>query len=163
MKKLLTAQVKAIGEHYILSRLTALGFIVGLPPENTKHVDLLVMSDDGSASFQIQVKTRRAERSRDWTMKNIHERIISDKLFYIFVTLPKQWTDKNQPETFIVPSKIVADVLKQSHKDWKATPGRNGRKRNDTDMRRIKFSYPDSPSIPTKWLEEYRDNWSILK
>src|SRR3989338_2588847 len=164
MTRLLQAQVRSIGEHYVVARLTALGFIVGLAPENTKAVDIIAMSEDGKRNFQIQVKTRTEGRSADkgWMMKEKHESIISENLFYIFVTLPEQWTDREQPGTFICPSKKVSAILKQSHRDWKSSLGRRGQKRNDTQMRRIKPVYPDSPSIPSDWMEEYRDKWDIL-
>ena len=165
MPELLQAQVKSIGEHYVVARLTALGFIVGLAPENTKAVDIIAMSDDGKKNFQIQVKTRTEGRAADngWMMDEKHESIITDNLYYIFVTLLERWADSNQPITFIMPSKKVAMILKQSHKDWKSSPGRRGQMRNDTRMRRIKPVYPDSPSILSNWMEEYQDNWNVLR
>ncbi len=165
MPKLLQAQVRSIGEHYVIARLTTLGFIVGLAPENTNAVDIIAMSNDGKSNFQIQVKTRTEGRSADngWMMNEKHEAIAIDNLYYIFVTLPEQWTDKKQPTTFIIPSKKVAAILKQSHKDWKSTLGRKGQKRNDTKMRRIRPFYPDSSSISSNWMEEYRDKWNIIR
>jgi len=164
MSKLLQAQVRSVGEHYVVARLTALGFIVGLAPENTRAVDIIAMSEDGKRNLQIQVKTRTEGRSADkgWMMNEKHESLVNDNLYYIFVTLPEVWADKNQPTTYILPSKKVANVLKQSHKDWKTSPGRRGQKRNDTKMRRIKPVYSDSPSIPSDWMEQYRDNWVVL-
>ena len=163
MTELLQAQVRSIGEHYVVARLTTLGFIVVLAPENTKAVDIIAMSPDGKKNFQIQVKTRTEGRSADkgWMMNEKHEAIATDNLYYIFVTLPEKWTDQEQPTTFIIPSKKVAAILKQSHKDWKSSLGRRGQKRNDTKMRRIKPVYSDSPSIPSDWMKDYRDNWGI--
>lgn len=165
MSKLLQAQVRSVGEHYVVARLTALGFIVGLAPENTRAVDIIAMSEDGKRNLQIQVKTRTEGRSADkgWMMNEKHESLINDNLYYIFVTLPEVWNDENQPTTYILPSKKVANILKQSHKDWKTSPGRRGQKRNDTKMRRIKPVYSDSPSIPSDWMDQYRDQWEILK
>ncbi len=165
MTELLQAQVRSIGEHYVVARLTTLGFIVGLAPENTRAVDIIAMSEDGKRNLQIQVKTRTEGRSADkgWMMSEKHESLVNDNLYYIFVTLPEQWTDRDQPSTFIIPSKKVAAIVKQSHKDWTSSPGRKGQKRNDTKMRRIKPVYSDSPSIPTNWMDEYRDKWEILR
>lgn len=147
-----------------MSRLLAKGYIVGLAPENTQAVDLIAMHEDGTRSFQIQVKTRTQGRALDkgWHMKDKHEHVDSQNLYYIFVTLPERWTDKDQPETFIIPSAKVAQVLKRSHHDWHSTPGARGQQRNDTKMRRLLPRYNDSPSIPSDWMERYRDNWSFL-
>ena len=165
MTELLQSQVRSIGEHYVVARLTTLGFIVGLAPENTRAVDIIAMSEDGKRNLQIQVKTRTEGRSADkgWMMNEKHESLINDSLYYIFVTLPEKWTDHDQPSTFIIPAKKVATILKQSHNDWKTNPGHKGQKRNDTKIRRIKPVYSDSPSIPSDWMEEYRDKWEILK
>ena len=165
MTELLQAQVRSIGEHYVVARLTALGFIVGLAPENTKAIDIIAMTDDGKRNLQIQVKTRTEGRSSDkgWMMSEKHEAISNDNLYYIFVTLPEQWTDQEQPTTYIIPSKKVSAIVKQSHKDWASTPGHRGQKRGITKMRRIKPVYSDSPTIPPDWMEEYRDKWEILR
>lgn len=132
------AQVRAVGEHYVIARLTSLGFIAGLAPENTKAVDIIAMTEDGKRNIQIQVKTRTEGRSADkgWMMHEKHEDITGDNLYYIFVTIPGKWTDQDQPVTYIIPSCQVAAILKQAHKDWKLSLGRNGQKRNDTKMRR---------------------------
>jgi len=162
--KLSGAQVRAAGEHYVMARLIALGFIAGLAPENTKSVDIVAVSEDGKKSFQIQVKTRTKGRSSDegWHMQQKHESVVNENLFYAFVALPCNWSDNNQPETFIIPSKKVALILKQSHEDWLRTLGARGQKRNDTKLRRILPRYKDSPSIPSDWMEGFRDNWRIL-
>jgi hypothetical protein len=161
---LLSAQVRAVGEHYVMARLTALGFIVGLAPENTRAVDIVAMSEDGKRNFQIQVKTMTKGRSSDqgWYMHPKHEEIRTSNLFYVFVALPQEWTDKDQPETFIIPSAKVAEVLKQSHKEWLATPGAKGQKHNDSNVRRLLPKYKHSQAIPSDWMEEYRNNWSVL-
>jgi hypothetical protein len=162
---LLPAQVRAIGEHYVLARLIERGFIAGLAPENTKSVDLIIMSEDGRKTFQIQVKTRRKGRASDegWHMQQKHESIVNENLFYIFVTLPMSWNDNHQPETFVIPSGIVASILSKTHKDWFDAPGARGQKRNITKMRRVKPIYKDSPTISPNWMDEFRDKWEILK
>lgn len=162
--KLESAETAAIGEHYVLARLTALGFIVGLPPKNMRTVDLIAAPRDGNGSLLIQVKTRTKGRSSDegWHMQEKHEQIIEDRLFYIFVTLPSKWSDSMQPETFVIPSKKVASILKISYQEWLRTPGKKGQKHNDTKMRRILPIYKGSLEIPTNWMEEFRDNWALL-
>ena len=164
-KKLLSSQVRAIGEHYVASRLMSLGYVVGLAPENTKNVDLIAISEDGKQHLQIQAKTRTIGRSSDqgWHMQQKHETIVGANLFYVFVAIPLIWTDEYQPETYIMPSQKVSSILKTSHRDWLNTPGAHGQKRNDTKLRRILPKYKDSPSIPHDWMGKYKDNWDVLE
>ena len=161
--KLRQAQVRAAGEHYVLARITACGYIAGLAPENTRSVDIIGTMETSDKSLQIQVKTRTIGRSSDngWHMNKKHESIIRPNLYYVFVALPIPWRDNSQPETYIIPSEKVAAVLKKSHNDWLETPGKKGQKRRDTDMRRVRPFYKDSPSIPKNWMEQYKDSWSF--
>jgi len=162
--KVTSAQIRAVGEHYVMARLLALGHIVGIAPDNTRSVDLIAMREDGSKHFQIQVKTRTRGRSSDegWHMKDKHEEINTPGLHYVFVALPENWTDRDQPETFIIPSAKVAEILKDSHRNWLSTPGAKGQKRRNSKMRRILPKYKDSPEILSGWMEEFRDNWMVL-
>ena len=114
-KKMLSAQVRAIGEHYVLSRVLSLGFVADLAPENTKNIDIIGISEDGNKSLQVQVKTRTKGRSSDegWHMQEKHESIVGENLFYIFVSISPLWKDKDQPETYVIPSKKVSAVLKR--------------------------------------------------
>lgn len=163
--KLLPMQVRAMGEHYALSRLLSCGFVAGLAPENTKKVDIIAVSEYGEKHLQIQVKTRTVGRSADegWHMQQKHESIVSDNLFYIFVAVPSVWSDRCPPKTYIISSKKVASILKKTHQDWLNALGVKGQRRKDTKMRRIKPCYKDSPAISDKWMEEYKDNWAILQ
>ena len=42
------------------------------------------------------------------------------------------------PDYFIVPSKVVADYSKVTHKEWLSTPGRSGAVHSDTPVRNLK-------------------------
>ena len=164
-EKIDKAFVRAAGEHYVLARIaSALQLPAGLAPENTKDIDIIAIDANKQDPIRIQVKTRTEGKSADqgWMMHQKHENITNEDLFYVFVSLPEKWTDANQPKTYIMPAKEVAQVLKKTHHDWLTTPGKKG-PRKDTTMRRIKPHYADSPDIPDNWLEEFKDRWDLLK
>jgi hypothetical protein len=83
------------------------------------------------------------------------------RLFYCFVDF-----SETPPACWIVPSAVVAKALIASAKEWFETPGKNGRRRNPTNMRyfadhydgRLKKKYPLG-----RWLDKYRDNWRLLE
>ena len=72
----------------------------------------------------------------------------ADNLFYVFVNLNN---GQKHPDFFIVPSKIVAEYIKKSHKNWLGTPGKGGKKHKDTPMRKF-----DDPG------EVYLNRWDLL-
>ena len=143
----------------MLYQLYRRGFLASLAPPGTPEVDALVLSTDGERiAATLQVKTRTYGKDGGWHLSVKHERIIEDRLFYAFVDL-----EPEHPVTFIVPSAIVAAVVRSSHEAWLATPGRDGRAHRDSDFRRLKpvYAYP-VPAFEPNWIERYRENWSAL-
>ena len=58
---------------------------------------------------------------------------LAENLFYVFVCLP----ESALPIFYVVPREVVAQYVRDSHREWLATPGRGGRQHVDTDMRRF--------------------------
>jgi hypothetical protein len=96
-------------------------------------------------------------------MKAKHESIASETLFYAFVDFGPSLT--SAPMCFIVPSAIVAEVIRQSHQLWLSTPGQRGQQRKDGELRRFLPDY-DRVKLPigrgAGWLEQYRERWQLL-
>ena len=70
-------------------------------------------------------------------------------LFYVFVNLKGKDT---LPDYYIVPSKVVSDYIKQSHKKWLNAPGKRGQAHNDTSMRGFRDE-----------TKKYLNKWNLLK
>jgi hypothetical protein len=154
----------AAGEHYVMCQLLRRGLIAALAPVGVPNCDIVVTDDIGDRLCAVQVKTR-VEKGSDggWHMGKKHESISSDRLFYTFLDFGKSLTDA--PACFVVPSTVVADVIKRSHEVWLATPGQKGQQRTDSDFRRFLPDY-DRMGIPVGhgkgWLEHYREGWERL-
>ena len=146
----------AAGEHYVLYRLFKEGILAGQPPNGVADIDLLVLDEDANIVTNLQVKTTKG--TSGWMMGEKHEKVISDRLFYIFVNL-----GIDPPECFVIPSEVVAKHCADSHRIWLATPGRNGRMHKDTSMRRITPNLPfEVPGFPHGWMNKYKEAWSLL-
>jgi hypothetical protein len=153
------SMVGSAGEHYVLYQLHMLGMMAALAPRNAPTVDILVLHADETIAASLQVKTRRSGADKGWHMSEKHERIENSRLFYAFVDL-----EPSAPTVFIVPSAIVAEAVRKSHKAWLATPGRKGQAHNDHDMRRIIPNYPYAvESYPDGWLDKYLNQWDQLR
>jgi hypothetical protein len=80
----------AAGEHLVMSELLRRGFIAGLAPVGVPNADIVVTDIEGSKMCSIQVKSRRdIGADGGWHMKEKHESIISERLFYCFVDFGK--------------------------------------------------------------------------
>lgn len=154
----------AAGEHYVMCQLLRRGFIAALAPVGVPNTDIIVSDDIGDRLCAIQVKSRVAKGSDGgWHMKSKHEHIASPTLFYAFVDFG---ADLDSPPTsYIVPSRVVADVLQRAHRLWLATPGKKGQQRKDGVLRRF---LPDYDLVKLRigcgpgWIDRYRENWEQL-
>lgn len=172
MRKINSTLIGAAGEYHVLSQLLRRGWIAALAPEGAPNMDILVTDENNEKLCAIQVKTRRDIGSdRGWHMKPRHESIVVDDLFYVFVDVGKR--SSAPTVSYILRSSVVANCIRRCHRVWLDTPGRGGRQRKDSDVRRL---LPDHSHIKpvteegasvikqygAGWLEPYRENWSIL-
>lgn len=155
----------ASGEHLIMSELLRRGYIAGLAPIGVPNADIVVTDVKGSRMCSIQVKTRRdIGADGGWHMKEKHESMVAERLFYCFVDFGRSLEDR--PKIFVMPSSMVAKVLRDSHQKWLSTPGAKGQTRKDGPLRRLLPDYSKTfgskNPYPADWLDQYRDAWSLL-
>ncbi len=158
--------IGSAGEHYIMSHLLRRGYIAALAPQGVPNSDIIVANINGDKLCTIQVKTRRdIGADGGWHLKSKHESVFSDRLFYCFVDFGKD--ELSTPSVFIIPSKVVAELITLDHKTWLSTLSKKGQKRKDGPMRRLKPDYSKNlgQESPYKmgWLEKYRDAWRSLE
>jgi len=161
-----TTLLGAAGEYYIVCELLRRGYIAALAPQGVPNTDLVVTDLLGHRLCTIQVKSRR-DKGADggWHMKAKHEDIVGKHLFYCFVDFGK--TVDCNPIVYVVPSRVVADVLKASYIAWLSTPGAQGQQRNDTKMRRMRPDYestyrPNPTPYAKGWMDKYLSAWQLL-
>ena len=172
MHRISSTIVGAAGEYHVLSQLLRRGWIAALAPDGAPNMDILVTDKNNDKLCAIQVKTRRdIGRDKGWHMKPKHETMVAEDLFYVFVDVGKQPSDPTV--SYILPSSVVADCIRHSHRVWLETPGKGGRRHKDSTVRRLRPDYSnitpnteEGRSIIKRygagWLECYRENWSIL-
>lgn len=135
------------GEYFVAGELERRGYTVAVPMSNTKDFDVLAINRETLNQYAIQVKTTSYGRKK-WMLGMKNEKLLGDNIVYIFVVL----NELNSPEYHIVPSKIVAEYITNSHKTWLDTPGIKGRKHVDTSMRQF---FDEN--------NRYLNRWDLLK
>src|SRR5258706_14273008 len=78
-----SALIGTAGEHYVLYRLARLGLQAALAPRNEALFDVMVFGRNA----MIQVKTRTQGADKGWMMRDKHEGLVDDALFYAFVDI----------------------------------------------------------------------------
>lgn len=154
-----TQLIGAAGEHLVLSRLLTREVLASQAPRGTRKADILVNPLDGGRPVLIQVKTRSTSGGKlSWLMSSKNELLREDDLFYCLVNL-----DLINPSVYVVPSKLVSDVITRAHAEWLSTPGKNGKKHQDSDTRQLKNDYgPNFETVKPGWMDEYLEAWDLL-
>jgi hypothetical protein len=161
--------VGASGEHYVLCQLLRRNWVAALAPVGVPNTDIIITDIEGNRQYAIQVKSRRNIGStKGWHMGRKHEDIISDTLVYCFVDMGDSHSDA--PVTYVIPSKVVATVIREAHAIWLKTPGKTGKKHNDSDMRRLQYDYSQTIPLTTEqqltmgpgWIDQYKEKWDLL-
>jgi hypothetical protein len=164
-----TSLLGSAGEHYVLCQLLRRDWVAAIAPEGVPNTDIIITDIEGNKQYAIQVKSRRNIGSaKGWHMGKKHESIISDSLIYCFVDMGDSPSDS--PVTYVIPSRVVATVIKAAHAIWLKTPGKTGNKHNDSDMRRLQYDYSQTipltadqqPKMGPGWLDQYRESWDLL-
>ena len=156
--KIPSSLIGAAGEHFVMFELYRRGIMVGQPPQGVPDIDLLVLDEAAQVLKNLQVKTRSKGADGGWHMKLEHEKLISPRLFYVFVDMAPE-----SPIVYVIPSKVVAQVVSRSYATWLAIPGKGGRPHSQTDMRRILPSYSFKVAgFPDGWMDTYKDRWDLL-
>lgn len=147
------------GELWALNFLRQRGLCVSLTRRNTHDIDIVAADSSNHRIFDLQVKSR--DRYRNWTMSRRHEGIIDPLLFYCFLKF--DFDDKvRQPLCWIVPSLVVAEVLRVSHQAYLAESPDT---RKDTAKRNFRDDYSNrglAAKYGPTWLDRYRDAWGRL-
>jgi hypothetical protein len=147
------------GESWALNFLQRQGLHVSPTPKNTRDIDILARDQSDRRLFDLQVKSR--DRYRNWTMSRRHESIHYPLLFYCFLKFDVD--DKEQdPLCWIVPSLVVANVLREAHQAYLA---QSPSTRKDTAKRNFRDDYTNrglAEKYGPTWLDRYKDAWDQL-
>ena len=148
-QKINTVLAGVSGEYFVAAELSKKGYIASITLRNTKGVDILCSNPEATKTIGIQVKTN-SDSNRSWILNKKAEEYFADNLFYIFVNLNINDSEKH-PDFSIAPSKIVAKYCKESHLNWLNTPGKNGQQHKDNSIRKF-----------DDLKEDYLNCWKLL-
>lgn len=149
------------GEYYIASRLSALDFTVTITLGRAEKYDLLALSPR-ERLVKISVKTTQLDNAIDFPLSTKDESGQSDDFYYAFVKLYKF---KKEPDFWIIPSKVVCPIIKESNDKWLSTPGRNNRQHVGSSMRILPIIVRESQVLfyPENWSEEVKKYYQNLE
>lgn len=149
------------GEYYIASRLSAINFVTTITLGRAEKYDILALNPKGKL-FKLSVKTKRLKNITDFPLSKKDEKGQALDFYYVLVKLNEF---KEEPDFWIIPSKIVCPLLKKAHDKWKKTLGKKGQPHGNSNLRILPIELRGSQKIyyPAKWEKEVKRYYKNLK
>lgn len=160
-KRIQKQNVANAGEYYIASRLSALNFTATITLGRAERYDILALSPCGRL-LKLSVKTTQLENAKDFPLSAKDETGQTDDFYYAFVKLNGF---REEPDFWIIPSKVVCPVIKQADERWLRKPGRNNKKHKGSAMRTLPVEVRESQKelFPENWNTEVKKYYKNLK
>ncbi len=148
------------GEFYMAYILSKHGFQVNLTLGRTAGFDLFAQNKSG-VNMTISVKTTYKRVNKFILLDKKVETLINNHLYYAFVRLNGL---EGVPDFWIVPSTIVAPVVKKSHEIWMTKTTKSGLPHKENPLRNFylipRYNFPDDWA---EQLEGFKDNIKSLE
>ena len=157
MKKTDCISIGNCGEYFVAAELERNGFTAAVPMSNTASFDVLAINRSNNRQIALQVKTNHTKQ-KTWTLSDKNEKLLGENIYYVFVSL----NEKDSPDYYILPSRLVAKSVSKSHADFldgKTT--KNGKKGGDTAIRKFSFEI-DKYNPYALNADDYKSNWESL-
>ncbi len=145
------------GEFYMAHILAKHNFKVNMSLGRTAGFDLFVQNPQGE-NLTVSVKTTYSNESKFLIMNKKAETLIDKSLFYAFVRLNMP---DGVPEFWIVPSTIVAPVIKREHEIHMKKTYKSGKPHKESPMRN--FYLQGQSNYPDDWEEQLKGFKSNVK
>lgn len=146
-KGLSNTLIGSAGEYFVAGELSRQGVVAALTMSGTDSFDILAVNQRGE-QFAIQVKTTKHEKE-PWLLGKKDEAIRGGQMYDVFVRLRQT----GSPDYYIVPAKTVAEEIARQHREWLATPGKDGSVHKDHSMREFQIAPGD---------ERYYNRWDYF-
>lgn len=147
------------GEFYIAYLLSSMNYVVMITLGRNEGYDLVALNPSGK-SYRISVKTRKPKTKKSFPLRDKDGIFKGNDFYYAFVRLNNF---EDEPDYWIVPSRVVSEVVKNSHESYLKEPNKEGGKHQDSKIRT--FWVANSRYYPENWGEEikkYYKNWDLL-
>jgi len=146
------------GQFFVAGELCRRGYAAVVTLGNCPNTDILVSNIAGTKFVHIQVKTF-VPGNRTCTVGLKAEKDFGYKFFWILAGIPTQHSESLN-EYYIVPSKILAKNVKESHKLWMNSLGKRGQKHNESNVRIVHL--PPTNNRNGWNIDRYKNYWDPI-
>lgn len=146
-------------QFFVAAELCRRDLVAVVTMGNTPNTDILCSNTEGTKFVHIQVKTY-VPGNKTVTVGVKAEKDFGPNFIWVLAGIPKANSTADF-EYYIIPSKEVAKHVAEAHAMWLKDVGRNGRIRQDSNVRTIHI--PPSSSYSGWRIDEYKNRWDIIE
>ena len=147
-------------QFFVAGELCRRGYIAVVTLGNCPNTDILCSDHNSQKFIHIQVKTY-VPGTKTCSIGIKSEKDYGENFIWIFGGIPTPSSTFNF-EYYIIPSKILSKNIKESHKIWVDTPGKNHRPHDGLTKFRT-LILPPGKHFNGWDISEYKNNWSIIQ
>lgn len=146
-------------QFFVAGELCRRGYSAVVTLGNTPNTDILCSNIEGTKFVHIQVKTY-IPGSGSCSVGKKAEKNFGENFFWVLGGIPEPNSDK-EFEYYIIPAKIMSEIISTTHQRWLGTPGKAGQDHNDSGLRTLLL--PPSTSKYYWDVGEYRNRWDLIE
>ena len=146
-------------QFFIAGQLCRMGYSAVVTLGNTPNTDILCSNVEGTKFVHIQVKTF-VPGGRTCSVGRKAERFYGDNFFWILGGIP-QHKSEDPFIYYIIPSRIMSEKISEQHRKWLETPGKDGRKHEESSIRALVL--PPRVGYSGWDISEYEERWDLIE
>jgi hypothetical protein len=146
-------------QFFVAGELCRRGYSAVVTLGNTPNTDVLCSNIAGTRFVHIQVKTF-VPGSRTCSVGLKTEKKYGPNFFWVLGGIP-QPEQKREFDFYIIPAGVMQKNILADYDLWIRTPGKNGRRHNETSVRTVHL--PPYKSFSGWNISRYRDRWDLIE
>jgi len=146
-------------QFFVAGELCRRGYSAVVTLGNTPNTDILCSNLEGTKFVHIQVKTFVPGMST-CSVGLKAEKDFGSNFFWVLGGIP-QPEDNFDFQYYVIPSKVMAKNVSETHQLWLKTPGKKGQPHNDNNVRAVYL--PPKKSLIGWSIKRYLNKWELIE
>lgn len=146
-------------QFFVAGELCRRGHSAVVTMGNTPNTDILCSNASGTKFVHIQVKTF-IPGIATCSVGLKAEKDFGPNFFWVLGGIP----EPNSNEIFkyyVIPSKLMSKNVSESHRKWRATPGKKGQEHNDSKVRTV--GLPPNKCFNGWNINRFLNRWDLIE
>lgn len=147
----------AASQFFVAAELCRQELVAVLTLGNCPNTDILVSNKGGTAFAHVQVKTF-VPGGKTCSVGLKAEEDYGSRFFWVLAGIATKVGGENQ--YYIIPADVMCREIRSRHKVWLDTPGKGGKKHNDTSIRTVLMP---PHAREGRWdVSRYLNRWDLV-